>query len=108
VRVLPVRHGDAKTVSLLATKADKPGLVMDEEGVIQWKRRGPGSRSFYGALLRSLDFNTLFTGVQLCSIVLRGLVILGYLFQVVGMDRGIASKAIPGTQVQNLKVVVVL
>jgi hypothetical protein len=26
----------------------------------------------------------------------------------VGMDRGIASKAIPGTQVQNLKVVVVL
>jgi hypothetical protein len=83
---------------------------VDEEGMIRWKRRGLGSGGVYGALLRSLAFNTPATAVHMCSIVLQGLVILGYLVQVVGMDRGIASRAIPwqkilGTQVQNLKVV---
>jgi hypothetical protein len=81
-----------------------------EEGVIKWKRRGPGSGGVYSALLRSLAFNTLIAADHLCRIVFWGLVILGYLVQVVCMDRGIASKAIswgkiPGTQVQNFKVV---
>jgi hypothetical protein len=100
-----VRCRDAKTVSILATPADKPGLVVDEEGVLEWKRRGLGSRGVYGALLRSLVFIMLVAAVHLCSIVLQSLVIPGYLVRVVGMDRGISSEAIPGTQVQNSKVV---